>query len=161
MFQLNEIVVYNNHGLYQVQNVSRLDFIPSKQIYYTLQSLKTPGDKLYIPLKQESKLRYIITKDMAAYCLLKLPGISCRYSAKASVRELEYRNILNSNDYMQWLALYKNIICTQKQRTAGRKPFRIKDDRALKQVEEMIVSEFSLALHTTPEDFRQNLELLV
>lgn len=161
MFQLNETVVYNNHGLYQIQDIGILDFIPSKQIYYTLQSLKTPGDKLYIPLNREHKLRYIITKDMAAYCLLKLPGLSSHYSAKLNVRDVQYQTVLNSNDYIQWLALYKNILHLRQKRVAGKKHFCIKDDRALKQVEEMIISEFSLALNTSPEDFRQSLGLLV
>lgn len=160
MFQLNEIVVYNNHGLYQIQDIGSLDFIPSKEIYYTLQSLKDTGDKFYIPLKQEGKLRYIITKEMAAYCLLKLPGLSSHYSDKVSVRELEYKNIFNSNDYMEWMALYKTITSIRQRCISTKKRFCIKDDRALKRIEEMISSEFSLALNIPKEDFRRNLLLM-
>lgn len=146
MYQINEIVVYENGDLYQIKDIGTPDFITSDRKYYTLESLENSKNVVYVTLTQEAKLRPVISRETAKSCLAKLPDLEGQYNPNAKLRDKEYLDVLKNGCCLTRLKMFKGILQEKDRRVKNGKHLCVSDDRYLQKVGKLIDYEFSVAL---------------
>lgn len=158
MYQINEIVVYENGDLYKVKDIGVPDFITSNRKYYALESLENQKNVIYVTLANEEKLRPVISRETASDCLAKLPEIEGQYNPNAKERDKEFLNLLKTGGCLGRLKMFKGILQEKNRRMGTGKQLCVSDDRYLQKVEKLINYEFSIALNIPIDELRQKIE---
>lgn len=161
MFQINEIVVYENSDLYKIGKIGPLDFAPSDREYYTLQSLDNQKNKIYVTTNNEGKIRPIISQATAESCLAQLPELDGHYNPNTKERDREYMDILKNGNCIRRLEMFKGILEEKARRSANGKQLCVSDDRYLQKVSRMIDYEFSIALNLPMQVLHAQIETAV
>lgn len=154
MYQINEIVVYENGDLYKVKDIGVPDFITSDRKYYTLESLENQKNVVYVTLAHEAKLRPVISKETATNCLAQLADIEGRYNPNAKERDKEYLDVIKNGCCLTRLKMFKGILQEKSRRVGTGKHLCVSDDRYLQKVEKLIDYEFSIALNVPVDKLR-------
>lgn len=147
MYQINEIVVYENGDLYTIKDIGVPDFIKSDRKYYTLESLENSKNVVYVTLENEDKLCTVISRETAANCLAKLPEIEGQYNPNAKERDKEYLDVIKNGCCLTRLKMFKGILQEKNRRVGTGKHLCVSDDRYLQKVGKLIDYEFSVALN--------------
>lgn len=161
MYQINDIIVYKNSGLYQISDIGIPDFVTTGRSYYTMQSLYEESGTVYVNLDHEYKMRPILSKKAAEECLALIPDIEGRYDTNIKTREKEYAEILNTGDYTKWLELLKGILLEKCKRNRVGKHLCVKDDNYLQKVEKLLTHELSLAMDIPLSELKYKIEKLI
>ncbi len=112
MFQIGDLVVYGNNGVYQVEEIGPLK-IQSKdemRVYYTLGSIKEKKKKVYVPVDStKSSLRNVITREETLDLLQRLPKIELLTVENEKAREQRYKDTLNTHRCEEWIRIIKTL----------------------------------------------------
>ena len=67
VFEINDLVVYENGGVCRVEEIASPDFVKNNELYYTLQPLFDKAGTIYVKVENDRHvLRHIISKDEAS-----------------------------------------------------------------------------------------------
>ena len=157
MFKVNDVIVYGNTGVCEIQEIGVPDFVTNNQSYYKLKPLNTVGNMIYVSLNNKHMLRYTVSRMQAEQyvgCLKEIQGI---YNTNNKVREREYSEIIKQGDYNQYLGLFKGVEQEKLRRSQTGKSINAMDDKSLKRVEKLICSEFAVAMDMSEEEVLQKM----
>jgi CarD family transcriptional regulator len=157
MFKIDDVVFYENAGLCKVEGIGTPDFVRSSDEYYKLQTLDNIGNTIYVKVKNEQTMRYTISKSEAMEYMQSMHDIEGIYHENSKARDREFLTILRSGDWMDCLSVYKGIQQMKEKRATEGKQLNTSDERNLARADRIICGEFSIALETTVQDIREQL----
>lgn len=124
-FQAGALVIYGNLGVHEVEDVGlrRFGDEPARE-YYTLRPYFSDShDRSYIPTAKEDALRPVTPAQQAAVDLARIKAEKLPIPAGAQPALAEhYQALLHTNDFYQYLTLFKELGQKQtQQQNRGRK----------------------------------------
>ena len=149
MFEINDLVVYENSGVCRLTGVEEKDFGNGARIYYVLEPLFTNDGTIYTPVgNTKVTLRPVITREEALSIIRSIPENEIRTFEGLRTLELEakYREASRSHECGDLIKLAMAIY--QKMKTARKSGKKVSDvdDRYLKKMNLLIDGELSVAL---------------
>ena len=124
-FQAGALVVYGNLGVHEVEGVGLRRFCDeSAREYYTLRPYFSDShDRSYIPTEKEAALRPVTTAQQAEADLARIKAEKLPIPAGVQTALAEhYQALLHTNDFYQYLTLFKELGQKQtQQQSRGRK----------------------------------------
>lgn len=150
MFQIGEKIVYGSTGVCQVDDVTRLqmDGVDHERLYYILTPLDKRRGRIYTPTDNEKiKMRRVITKKEAEHLVDEIDGISqLDIKSNDKMREEKYKEILRTCDCHECIRLIKTIYLKKQNLISMGKKLPNTDEKYLRQAEDSLYSELSVAL---------------
>ena len=125
-YQAGTLVVYGNLSVHEIEAVGPQSFCgePARE-YYTLRPYFSDShDRSYIPTAKEGVLRPVSTPEQAAACLeqVRSEPDAAPASANQTVLAEHYQAVIHTNDFYEYLKLYRELAHKQStQRSKGRK----------------------------------------
>ena len=90
--------MYGSHGVCRVTDVREEAFGPVRQTYYVLQPTKDARSIYYCPIKQEEKLRALLTKDEVYRLIREMPQTDTAWEEDDAARRAAFKETLKSGD---------------------------------------------------------------
>lgn len=117
--------------------------------------LQTKGVLLY----EENPGRLPAPAGHAAAYLTEMPALEVRTSRypKQALLAQHYQELLQSHCVPDYLRLFKEISCKERQRKNSGKKLNLMDKDYYATAEKLLSEEFALALQTTPDAMREQL----
>lgn len=157
MFQINDVIVYENGGVCRIEDIGTPDFINSGQEYYKLQSLEDRGGTIYLKVERGGMLRSVISQEEAIQRLEGISGLEGCYDVDNKNREKEYAQVLKSSDCGRWLGMVKGIEEERARRQKMGKKLNASDDKNLQRAVSLLTSEFSVVLGIPRDEVKQRI----
>lgn len=154
-FQVGALVVYGNLGVHAVEGVGlrRFGDEPARE-YYTLRPYFSDShDRSYIPTGKDDALRPVVSAQQAAAALERIKGeeLPVPLGAQAALAE-HYQALLHTNDFYQYLRLFKELGQKQnQQQTRGRK-INAMDAYFYQMVERALREELAVAFGASQQE---------
>ena len=164
-YQAGTLVVYGNLGVHEIENVGPQSFCgePAKD-YYTLRPYFSDSHaRSYIPTAKEEVLRPVSSAEQIAVDFEKIKSeeLPAPASANQTVLAEHYQAMIHTNDFYEYLKLYKELYQKQAaQREKGRK-VNAMDSHFYQMVEHVLREELAAAFHEAPEDAGKRLAAAV
>lgn len=151
MFQVNDLVVFGNHGICKVKAIGSLEMSAADEdrLYYTLKPLyeEEQQSAVYTPVdNQKTPLRAASTKEEALRLIERIPEIETIWVADERQREGQYKEIILNNDCEGWLQMVKTLHLKRQKRISEGKKNTAKDDFYFKMAEELLCGELAAVL---------------
>ena len=151
MYQIGEHIMYKNIGICVVEEIGKLGFSADKEKeYYTLRPLDATGNaRIYVPVDSDIFMRNIITKKEACTYLKELESMEAApfYVSKPAQLKAHYDGLMARHDMTGHLKLFKELYQKEKKTKEHGKKFGEMESNYKKQVEHLLVDEFSYALN--------------
>ena len=161
MYQIGEHIMYKNIGICVVEEIGKPGFSADKEKeYYTLRPLDATGNaRIYVPVDSDIFMRNIITKKEACIYLKELESMEAApfYISKPAQLKAHYDGLMARHDIAGHLKLFKELYQKEKKTKEHGKKFGEMESNYKKQVEHLLVDEFSYALNETPELSKERL----
>lgn len=160
-FNVGQYVVYRNYKVCQIEAIKALKFASKNEMqYYILRPcFAVANETIYVPLDVDAPIRNVITKSKVTQHLRKLKQLplSAAHEHVATKRETRYRQMLESDDFMSRLYLFKELYCTECRERQKRKKLCVMDKRYKEKVENILSEEIAVALNETPSESKKRL----
>lgn len=153
MFQIGEIVIYGTSGACRINAVEKRELGDCVQECYVLKPVYDNSLTIRVPRNNEmlmAKMHPVITKDEVMDLIHEMPETENCYDADMNARKLFYSDTLKSGDHHSLLKMIKSIYCYKKERMANGKRLSGFDENAMREAENMLYTEFALALDIQP-----------
>lgn len=158
MFEVNELVVYENSGVCRIESIEEVSFPSGPKTCYILKPVYTKEGTIYSPVNNPNvMMRPVITKEEAMDLIHSIPETEVQTfeGLRASELEGKYRDAARSQKCHDLIplamAIYKK---TRNARKAGKKVSEL-DDRFLKRLNDQIDGELAIALGIGKEDVQE------
>ena len=154
MFQIGDLIIYGNNGVCRVDEIGPSKIGGTKDcLYYTLEPLFGSGT-IYTPVETKVFMRPIITKDEAENLIDQIPNIheDICVNKKISVLKEHYTNSIQSHTCRDLVQIIKEISVKEQRAIQNRQHLGQIDQHFLKQAEDMLYGELSIALSIPKED---------
>lgn len=163
-FQAGALVVYGNLGVHEVEEVGLRRFCDeSAREYYTLRPYFSDShDRSYIPTEKEAALRPVTPAQQAEADLARIKAEKLPIPAGVQTALAEhYQALLHTNDFYQYLTLFKELGQKQtQQQNCGRK-INAMDTYFYQMVERVLREELAVAFGESQQEAgRRLLEIL-
>lgn len=160
-FGVGDYIVYGHNGICQVVDITHPDIAGTDngRLYYVLIPEKTKDSRLFCPADNDKIiLRKIITADEAKAIIEETKTIEPLTVSNERMRDDSYKNAMRSCDLRQCVQVIKALLIRKKEREDNGKKITATDERYLKQAEEDLYGELSIA---TGRDRNEIKELIV
>ncbi len=159
MYQIGDILVYENGGVCEVVAIGTPDFLKSEERYYTLQPVFDNAGTLYVKVENDRHiLRPLICKEEADGIFAEASNMEVLYNPNDKLREREFKEVIRSCESRQWFAMLKGILQEEKRREQNGKKLSMSDDRNMQKVFKLLSSEFALVYSISPEEAKEKIK---
>ncbi|MFI3214160.1 MAG: hypothetical protein R3Y24_12575 [Eubacteriales bacterium] len=153
MYQINDLVVYNNGEVCSIFNIGVPDFVDNGEMHYILKPVNKSTSTIYVKMSSpELPFRYTISQTEALAFLETYPSMEPMYHENNKIREKEYLEAFRACHPKQWLRIYKGITIERKRKASIGKQLNTNDDRNLHKVEKYLSSEFASTLKISTDE---------
>ena len=154
MYSINDFIVYGKMGVCRVTDITVPNNIrwAGKKLYYVLQPLQG-NCVIYAPVDTKVFMRPIISAEDANRLIKAIPKMQTDPYYNDRMQELvsHYENVLHEHHCGDLLALAMSIYAKKQELEEQNHKFGQIDGRYLKQAEELLYCELSLALNIPME----------
>lgn len=154
-FQAGALVVYGNLGVHEVEGIGLQNFCdePARE-YYTLRPyFSDHHDRSYIPTEKEAALRPVTTAQQAEADLARIKTEKLPIPAGVQTALAEhYQALLHTNDFYQYLTLFKELGQKQTQQQNRGRKINAMDTYFYQMVERALREELAVAFGESPEE---------
>jgi len=153
MYQINDVVVYENGGVCKIKDIVVPDFLKTNEQYYKMQPLGDENGIIYVKTSNDKLvLRPVITREQAEAILLELPNMEALFDENDKIRDKEYRDVIKSCECGPCFQMLKGITKERNRRMKDGKKLNASDDRNLQKVEKLLSAEFSVVFNISVEN---------
>ncbi|OQB23620.1 MAG: CarD-like/TRCF domain protein [Firmicutes bacterium ADurb.Bin182] len=149
MYEIGDLVVYGRIGVYKIVDIATYnnDAFYKNKLYYVLQPL-FGNCKIFAPVDTKTFMRPIISAEEAEKLISRIPTIEAEAYYSNRLQELiqHYESAIKDHDCADLIKLTMSIHKKKKITEQQKRKFGQIDERFLKQAEDLLCSEFSLAL---------------
>ena len=163
-FQAGALVVYGNLGVHEVEGIGLRHFCdePARE-YYTLRPYFSDShDRSYIPTAKEGVLRPVTPAQQAAADLARIKAETLPIPTGIQTALAEhYQALLHTNDFYQYLTLFKELGQKQNQQQSRGRKINAMDTYFYQMVERVLREELAVAFGESQQEAgRRLLEIL-
>jgi CarD family transcriptional regulator len=155
MYQIGDLIIYGNMGVCRVMDVAVPSFCKGgeKKSYYLLEPLGQQGE-IYIPVDSKVFMRPVIHREEANRLIDLIPSMQAQAFHSTAMQELtqHYSAALNTHDCQDLIQLIMSIYAKKKYRQQRNQKFGTVDENYMKRAEELLNTEFSVALGIPPSE---------
>lgn len=156
MFQKDDYVVHGLKGVCQVKEVSRLDFVSNKDLYYTLIPVYDHQTLLYVPVNSDKiKLREVLTREEAKRWLMELPKKDAVWYADDRERKSVMERAMTVGNQEEWSLLVNGIYQKKMQKIDSGKRLTDRERELYRSVQGILLGELAQMLGSTPEKIEE------
>lgn len=151
MYQIGQYIVYGNTGVCRVEGLLEK---PPLGLYYVLKPLYESGT-IYTPAENPKVfMRPVISRDEAEALIDQIPQIVAQPDRTKNLQELRdhYRTATCSHNCADLIQLTMSIYAKKKEQEERGRRFGQVDERFMKQAENILFGEFSVALGIPREE---------
>lgn len=155
MYKVNDFIMYGKNGICKIVDITTPAEISTEkgQLYYVLQPV---NDKcvIYTPIDANVFMRDVISAEEAERLIDTIPTIQAEAYYNDRTQELRhhYEDLMKTYDCGNLISLTMSIYEKKKQVELQNRKLGQIDDRFMKQAEDLIFSEFSIALDMPKEN---------
>lgn len=159
MFEINDVIVYQNGGVCKIVDICTPDFVDTDDKYYKMQPVDNVDSTIYVKINQQNcTIRPIITSEEANGYLKNCRDVDGIYVKDLKVRDKEFNETLRTCECEKWFALLKGIMNEQEKKRKQGKRLTSGDDRNRKRVERLLSTEFSSSLGITAKEAKKMIQ---
>jgi len=149
MFQVNDTVIYGNHGVCKISEIGTLSIsmADKKKAYYTLRPVYQPSAVIYAPVENPKTLmRPVITKEEAEKLIKEVPDIDSVWIANEKERESQYKAALQTCDCRELVKIIKTLYLRKTARIQNGKKVTAVDEKYFRLAETALYEELAYVL---------------
>lgn len=146
MFQVNDVVIYGNHGVCRVigRGFLSISVADKEKEYYTLRPLYQKEAVIYVPVGgNKTVMRPVISKEEAERLIRDIPTLDALWTANERERESQYRTALKSCDCRELVKMIKALYERRSSRLKDGKKATAVDERYFRMAEEQLYQELA------------------
>lgn len=154
MFQVNDLIVYGNHGVCKVENVGTLSIsmADKQKQYYTLRPVYQHEAVIYAPVdNNKTIMRFVLSKEEVENLIKDIPNIDSAWIVNEREREMQYRAAMQTGDCRELIKIIKTLYQRKKSRIQDGKKVTVVDEKYFRQAEEQLYGELAFALEMPKE----------
>jgi len=164
-YQAGMLVVYGNLGMHEIEAVGPQSFCgePAKD-YYTLRPYFSDShDRSYIPTEKEGVLRPVSSAEQitADFEKIKTEELPAPISNNQTVLAEHYQAMIHTNDFYEYLKLYKELYQKQTAQRGKGRNVNAMDSHFYQMVERVLREELAVVFHETLEESGKRLAAAV
>lgn len=164
MYKIGEIIIYANQGVCRVDEIGVPDIagIAKDKLYYTLSPIYGDG-KIFIPVDTSMYMRPIVTKSEVKNIIRQIPNIETDFIENQNYKVMEdyYKKLLSSHKCVDLINIIKSVYVKRKVVKMHGKNLGQTDEKFKKIAEELLHSEFAIALDIPKDEVDQYIESAV
>ena len=149
MFQPGELIFYGSMGVCRVNKVSVPPFLKpgEEKEYYLLEPLDQPGE-IYIPVDSKVYMRPVVKKEEADRLIDLIPSMRAEAYDTPVMQELtrHYSAAMDAHGCEELIRMIMSIYEKKRNRQQKNQKFGVVDETYMKRGEELLYTEFSVAL---------------
>ena len=149
MFEVGDYVVYGYNGVCKVVDFTKMSSPGAREEkeYYVLEPASHKTGRVFVPIGgNKVTLRRVMTKEEALELLSEMKDIEPLVIESDKHREEEYKKVMISCDYRQWVRIIKTLYLRMKERQEKGLSVTAMDNRYWKAAEGYLHYELALAL---------------
>jgi len=157
MYNVGDVVIYSSHGLCSVEDICEQTFSDITKTYYVLQPLNDSKLTIRTPIDNAKKqLRDIIKKDDALKILHSFTSPGVEWIEQNTHRMRFHVEIIKTGDRQKQAHLLNTLLRKKLEYEANEKKFPNQEEKLLHSLQEIIFSEFSVALNKPSEEIYED-----
>lgn len=161
MFEIGSYILYGKRGVCRVDGIGHPSTNRNNdKVYYQLSPAFAGGnEKIFVPVDSPVPIRRTVDPDTANACIEKVPEMHPTiFSSSKPVQLTEhYRQITDTYDPEAYLSLIKEVYLKRQYADQHHRKLGLIDQRFLDFAENIVCSEFAVALKTDPEKIRSQI----
>ncbi|MDE5819683.1 MAG: CarD family transcriptional regulator [Lachnospiraceae bacterium] len=149
MYQVNDLIVYGNHGVCRVTNIGTPEIPMADQTkqYYTLRPAYQREEVIYAPVENnKTVMRPILTRQEADQLIDEIPKLSTVWIVNEREREAQYKAAIRTCDCKELVRIIKTLYQRKRERIQSGKKVTVVDERYFHQAEEQLYGELAIVL---------------
>ncbi len=149
MYQVDDLIVYGNHGVCRVTEVGTLAIptVDKTRQYYTLRPEYQQEAVIYAPVENNrTVMRPVLTREEAAALIDEIPQLDTVWIGNEREREAQYKAAMRTCDCRELVRMIKTLYQRKKIRMQSGKKGTVVDDRYFHQAQEQLYGELAIAL---------------
>ncbi|AVK95732.1 CarD family transcriptional regulator [Lysinibacillus sphaericus] len=153
MYNVGDVVIYSSHGLCSVEDICEQTFSDITKTYYVLQPLNDSKLTIRTPIDNAKKqLRDVIQKEEAIRILQSFTSPGVEWIEQNTHRMRFHVEIIKTGDRQKQANLLNTLLRKKIEYEANEKKFPNQEEKLLHSLQEIIFSEFSIALDKPSEE---------
>jgi len=154
MFKVNDYVIYNSMGVYQIIDIreekdindNNTEYYVLKPVYGNNLTIKTPVNNTKVFMRE------ILKKEEVLSLIESLPEQETVWIEDDRKRNETFRASLKTGDSGEWVKLIKTIYLEKQKKSADGKKLMKADEDIMRIAEKNLCEEFAVALNIEPEE---------
>lgn len=156
MYHIGELIFYGGTGVCRITDITKMGFldVAGEELYYTLKPLHQEC-VIRSPVNNTKVfMRPVITKDEAERLIDMIPSIKAEpYHNKVTNQLIvHYKETIKTYNCADLLELTMSIYAKKQEIEEQKRKFGVVDERFMKQAEELLFSELSVALGISKDE---------
>lgn len=155
MYQVNDIVFYNLHGVCKISETAEKQIGKEKAQYYVLKPVYDEASTFFVPIKGPlalEKMRPLLSREEILSLASELQEKEVLWVEDDAERKTKYKTALSSGRPEKLADLLKMVQMHQRRQEQNGKRLHITDERFMKEAEKMLCEEAGFVLRLKPED---------
>lgn len=160
MYQAETYVIYGNMGVCRIAGIEELSFGKGgKKKHYVLEPQAQHGT-IFIPVDTGVFMRPVISKEEADRLIDMIPSIRAEAFMSRDMKELagHYSTKLGTHECEDLIEMTMSIYAKKQYREAQKQKFGVVDENYMKKAEDLLFSEFAVALGIPRDEIRGYIE---
>lgn len=148
-------ILYKNHGVCQIADISTLKFNATEREYYILRPVNSKETTLYVPVDNEKlrkDMRAILTVEEIYELIHMIPEGERLWLEDSRARQAMYKEIFDRGDRQELVWMIHDIFLQKKERESQKKKLAAIDETAMKRAEKLIHEEFAFVMDIRLEE---------
>ncbi len=167
MFSVGDTVLYGNEGIFVVEEITQEKISGKICDYYTLKSKVKDSSVIYLPTENQAlldKIHPLLSENEINELLSNIPDGDAEdlWIDDNKLRKEKYREILENGRHEDIIRLASTLYRRQKLQKQNHRKLGVSDERALREAERIIGTEFSfvlgIELSEVPEYIRSHID---
>lgn len=149
MFQVNDTVIYGNHGVCKITEIGTLSMsmADKQKQYYTLRPVNQQTSVIYAPVENpRTIIRAVISKEEAENLVREVSEIDSVWIANEKEREQQYKAALQTCDCKELVSIIKTLYMRKTARIQSGKKVTAIDEKYFRLAETQLYDELAYAL---------------
>lgn len=149
MFEVDDFIIYGNHGVCKVENIGTvsLRIVDKNKVYYTLRPIYKNEAVVYAPVENpKSVMRPVLSKKEADDLIREIPQLDSVWIPNEKEREVQYKAALKSCHCRELIRIIKTLYDRKMDRIRDGKKVTVVDERYFRQAEDQLYGELAFAM---------------
>lgn len=163
MYKINDYVSYEGTGICKIVDISTKKINDIEKDYYTLKPVYSNNDlTIYSCVENADKvMRKPIDKEAAIKLIKNITNIEAVWSDDCRIREMEYKEILKSEDFNKIIGMLKGLYIRKQDLSENGKKLAMNDKRNFEIAERLLHEELAIALDIELDEINSYIEAVV